>query len=74
MLQVVKIVNGLPIKKLAHLVEILRDSRDEFITIDFDMRGGETLVFPRGEMLAATDEILTDNGVRTQGSSDTLAI
>jgi hypothetical protein len=25
-------------------------------------------------MLAATDEILTDNGVRSQGSSDTLAV
>jgi hypothetical protein len=25
-------------------------------------------------MLAATDEILTDNGIRDQGSSDTLAI
>ena len=25
-------------------------------------------------MLAATDEILTDNGVRSQGSPDTLAV
>ena len=25
-------------------------------------------------MLAATDEILTDNGVRSQGSADTLSI
>jgi len=30
--------------------------------------------FPRNEMLAATEEILTDNGVRSQGSPDTLAI
>ncbi len=46
----------------------------EFITIEFDMRDGETLVFPRKEMLAATDDILTDNGIRSQGSPDTLAI
>jgi hypothetical protein len=72
--QVVKSVNGQQIKNLAHLVEVLRESKDEFITIDFDLRGGETLVFPRVEMLAATDEILTDNGVRSQGSPDTLAI
>jgi len=30
--------------------------------------------FPRAQMLAAPDEILTDNGVRSQGSTDTLAI
>jgi S1-C subfamily serine protease len=71
---VVKNVNGLPIKNLNHLVEVLRDAAGEFITIEFGSRGGETLVFPRREMLAATDEILTDNGVRSQGSPDTLAI
>jgi len=31
-------------------------------------------VFPRAAMVAATDEILNDNGVRAQGSPDTLAI
>jgi len=73
--QVVKAVNGHIIKNLAHLVEVLRDSKDEFITIEFDRRGGgETLVFPRNEMVAATDAILTDNGVRSQGSPDMLAI
>ena len=55
-------------------MEILRDSKDEFVTIEFDNRYGETMVFPRAQMLAATDEILTDNGVRSQGSPDTLAI
>ena len=72
--QVVKAVNGIPIRNLHHLVEVLRDSKDEFIVIEFDSRAGETLVFPRKEMIAATDEILTDNDVRSQGSADTLAI
>ena len=72
--QVVKTVNGIPIKNLAHLVEVLRDAKSEFITVEFDQRDGETLVFPRADMLAATDDILTDNGVRSQGSPDTLAI
>jgi S1-C subfamily serine protease len=72
--QVVKTVNGILIKNLAHLVEVLRDAKGPFITIEFCGRGGETLVFPRAAMLAATDEILTDNGVRSQGSSDTLSI
>ena len=68
--QVVKTVNGFPVKNMAHLVEFLRDSQSPFITLQFDSRGGETLVFPRAEMLAATDVFLTDNGVRSQGSPD----
>jgi len=72
--QVVKEINGIRVKNLAHLVQILRDSKDEFIRIEFDNRYGETLVFPRAEMIAATDEILTDNGIRSQGSPDALAV
>jgi hypothetical protein len=72
--EVVKTVNGTAIRNLNHLVEVLRDSKDEFITIEFAGRGGETMVFPRAEMVSATDEILTDNGVRSQGSADTMAI
>ncbi|MGO8766665.1 MAG: trypsin-like peptidase domain-containing protein [Limisphaerales bacterium] len=71
---VVKTVNGAPVKNLADLVRLLRDARDEFITIDVDGRRGENLVFPRAEMLAATDEILNDNGIRSQGSADMMAV
>jgi S1-C subfamily serine protease len=72
--QVVKAVNGIPVKNLNHLVEILRDAKGEFITVECATRFGETMIFPRAQMLAATDEILTDNGVRSQGSPDTLAV
>lgn len=72
--QTVKSVNGVPVKNLRHLVELLRDARSEFVTFDFVMRGGETLVFARKEVLAATDEILGDNGIRSQGSPDTLGV
>jgi S1-C subfamily serine protease len=72
--QVVKKINGIPVKNLNHLVEILRDAKDEFITIECDSRFSETMIFPRALTLAATDEILTDNGVRSQGSPDTLTI
>jgi S1-C subfamily serine protease len=71
---VVKSVNGVQIKNLAHLVGILRDLNDQFITIEFNARGGEALVFPRKEMIDATNDILTDNGVRSQGSADMLEI
>ena len=74
MTSVVKSINGIAIKNLAHLVEVLRDNRDEFIVIEADQRGGEGIVFKRKEMLAAPDEILSDNGVRAQGSPSMLAI
>jgi S1-C subfamily serine protease len=73
-LQVVKTVNGIRVKNLAHLVQILRDAKDEFVTIEFESRFGETMVFPRAEMQAATDDILGDNGIRSQGTPDTMAI
>jgi hypothetical protein len=72
--EVVKMVNGVAIKNLGHLVQVLRDCQDEMVTIDFDAESGEKLVFPRAEMVAATEGILTDNGVRSQGSPDTMAI
>jgi S1-C subfamily serine protease len=73
-LKVVKTINGIAVKNLRHLVEIIRDSKDEFIIIEFVGRGGEALIFPRKDMIAATDEVLTDNGIRTQGSVDVMAV
>jgi S1-C subfamily serine protease len=71
---VVSAVNGTRVRSLAHLVQVLRDLRDPFVVIEFDNRGGEALVFPREETLAATEEILTDNGVRAQGSPEMLEL
>jgi len=71
---VVYSINGTPIKSLKHLVALLRDLQDPFVTIEFASRSGEALVFSRAAIMAATDEILTDNGVRAQGSPDMLAV
>jgi S1-C subfamily serine protease len=71
---VVASINGKRVHSLAHLVALLRDLQDEFLVIALEGRGGETMVFPRKEMAAATDEILTDNGVRAQGSPEMLAV
>jgi S1-C subfamily serine protease len=71
---VVKTINGIPIKNLAHLVEVLRDCRDEFVIIEFYEHFAETLVLPRQECVAATEDILTDNGVRSQGSPELMEI
>lgn len=73
--QILKTVNHQPIKNLAHLVETLRDLKDEFVTFEFNTRtSGESIVFPRAEMVSATENILNDNGVRSQGSADVMTI
>jgi len=71
---VVRSVNGVPVRNLRQLVALLRDLKDEFVTFEFDNRGSEAMTFPRAEMVAATDGILTDNGVRAQGSPDMMAV
>ena len=48
--ETVKTVNGVAIKNLEHLVEVLRDAKSEFVRIEFDARNSEALVFPRAEM------------------------
>ncbi len=71
---VVSTINGTRIASLNQLVALLRDLKDEFVIVEFDQRSAESMVFPRLAMVAATEEILTDNGVRAQGSPDTLAV
>jgi hypothetical protein len=71
---VIYAVNGIQIHSLKHLVEVLRDLQDEFVVFEFDHRDGEALVFRRKEMMDATEDILTDNGVRAQGSPDMMEV
>jgi PDZ domain len=74
-MQVVKSINGKHVKNLAHAVELLRDLKDTDVSFEYDMRfGGETMVFPRADMVAATEGILTDNGIREQGSPALMAV
>jgi hypothetical protein len=44
------------------------------VTFEFFGRGVETMAFVRSGALAAMDDILSDNGLRAQGSPDTLAV
>ena len=66
-------VNGVPLKNLRHLVEILRDTRDEQISFKFAASGvltHETMVFNRAELKDATSKILEENGIRYPYSAD----
>ena len=71
---VVDTVNGVKIRSLAHLVSTLRDLKDEHVVFKFDQRYGETMILPRKAMLDATEGILSDNGIRTQGSEDMMKV
>ncbi|MHB1562379.1 MAG: S1C family serine protease [Isosphaeraceae bacterium] len=72
--KVVKEVNGIKVKNIRHMVEILRDSKEKYTTISFDDRASETMVFNHKDALDATEEILSDNGIRERASEDLLEL
>jgi S1-C subfamily serine protease len=74
--QVLAEVNGQKVKNLRHLVEILRDCQDEFLTFRFAEQGAEVLVFRRTEMNAATEDVLEEAGIapRRRGSKEMLEV
>ena len=72
--QVIESVDGIRIRNLRHLVEVLRDSRDEYVTFRFAEDQVETLVFRRGELDAATEEVMAENGISRRGSPDAMAV
>ncbi|MEM7312408.1 MAG: trypsin-like serine protease, partial [Planctomycetota bacterium] len=66
-------VNDAEIKNLRHLVQVLRDNKEEFIT--YTIAGNyETMVFKKSDMDEATEEILSDEGIRYQFSKDLEAV
>ncbi len=71
---VVYSINDKPVRSLRHLVTLLRDLKDDFVVIKTDQKDGPNIVLPRNEMMEATEAILTDNGIRSQGSADMMEI
>ena len=71
---VVKEINDVHVKNIHHMVEMLRDSKEKYTKIVFDDRTSETIVFDHQEALKATDDVLSDNGIRQQASDDLAAI
>jgi S1-C subfamily serine protease len=72
--KVVKDINGIPVKNLRQMVELLRDSKEKYTVIHFVDKNAETIVFNHQEALRATEEILSDNGVRQLASDDLIAV
>ena len=67
-----KAINGVPVRNLKHLVELIRDSRDRYLVFEWFDRDVESLVFNREELLKSTDEVLADNDIRNAMSDDLL--
>ena len=67
-------VNGMKVRNLQHVVELLRDIKDDYVVFEFEGRGAETVVLPRRETIAASEDILSDNGVRSQGTPELMSI
>jgi hypothetical protein len=72
--QVLSELNGTKIKNLAHLVELIRTCKDEYLTFRFAEDYSETLVFSRKAMLDATETLMSENGIPRRGSDDVLSI
>jgi len=70
----VKTFNDVEVKSLKHLVELMRDCQEEYFVFKFAGVGYETYVFEREKYLAATEEVLDDNGIRRQGTPELLKI
>ncbi len=72
--QVLKQVNGVEIRNLQHLVETLRDLKDEFVVLTLADQRVETLVFKRAQLEEASEDILLNNGIPRQGSRELLKV
>jgi hypothetical protein len=66
-LGVIDKLNGVEVKNLKHLAELLRDCKDEYVRLEMADRS-ESLVFKRDELKNSTEQILTDEGIRYQAS------
>jgi S1-C subfamily serine protease len=70
---VLREVDGVPVQNLKHLVEILRDGKGAQVAFKFAKmanRMQENMVFDRRAVVAATEDILKEFGIRYQFSED----
>jgi len=72
--RVVKTVNGISIRNLSHLVQVLRDSNDEFDVITYWGKGNESMVFPRKKCGTRRMKFSPITGFRSQGSQQVLTV
>jgi hypothetical protein len=67
---VVHEVDGVKVKNLPHLAERLRDAKGDRVTLTFRDTTADILVIDRPGVVAATEEILAEFGIRKPYSDD----
>lgn len=72
--QALQTVNGVKVRNLAHLVELLRDSTAPQTVFVFSGTNAPVIAVPHAEALAATEEILVENSIRTVASPELLKL
>jgi S1-C subfamily serine protease len=72
--QVVDKVNDIKIKNLRHLVEVLRDCKDDYVTFEFAERNSEIWVLPRKDIAQVTQDVMEENNITRQGTRELVAI
>lgn len=72
--QVVAQVNGQDVKNFRHLIELLRDCKDDYLTFHFTEERAEIMVLPRGSLDRVTQELMEENGISRRGSPDAMAV
>lgn len=71
-LSVLAKINGIPIKNMKHMVQVLRDAKEEQIKFEFAEKDATYLVFNRKQIEEAMEDILIDNAIVRQGSKELL--
>lgn len=71
---VLKDINGIKIKNMSHLVKVIQETKSPYIEFNFEGNFVETMIFRKNEMDQATEDILSDNGIRFQYSSDLMPL
>ena len=66
---VVSHVNSNEVKNLKQFIELIRDSKEDFLEFEF-FGEEESLVFKREQLIDSTESILEDEGIRYQFSKD----
>lgn len=64
----VKSINGVEVRNLVHLIELIQSSRDEFLEFEFYDDGVGLVILNRKEFLDSTESILEENSVRVRCS------
>jgi hypothetical protein len=63
-------IDGTHVRNFRHLAELLRDAKGEDVTIGFADKSAPLLVFHRKAIEDASEEILSQSGIRRPYSDD----